>query len=1401
MNYKKLLFASLLAAAMAIPSEAEQPYGGCWHPDDIKNWSPETDPDAKFNRSRVPLAARFQEPETMKAHANQYYEGQVTNATILYPVCSMCPSQGADNFLGYQPTYWQYMDKLVYWAGSASEGIIIPPPAGSIDAAHQSGVKVLGQVFFPPSAFGGNQTWVRQMLTKENGKYIYAVKLYEIAKYIGFDGWFINEETGGGSDEEWAGFVKDFNAAADAAGDTHMEIQWYDAARYPNATILKAHKNTSQFLEYGATGDQRGEAKELGCTEAETFSKLYAGIQCVSNGLTGYGSYLSESFPSSGHVGSVALFCPEERAWKDNVKNYLGTTDACGDKAYEAVAKTFANEEKVWVNAAGDPSQTAATSWKGFSGHMVERSAITSIPFVSDMCVGVGKHRFVDGQKQGTQDWYHSGVQSVLPTWRFWIENRGDLKVNIDWDDAYNLGSSFKITGNLSGGDHLMRLYKTLIPVTNGGIISVAYKTNGDAPQLKLSTTSSTTPDVTLSANKSENKNGWTVAEYDLSTLSGKTIYMVGLNLTGANTAYSFSLGRVAILPANYSPTVLAVNNAKADADLAEEGGDIRLAWDFDWSNDFDHFDIYMTGATGRRLVGQTRDEAYYIPYFDRNPADQTLAIDICPVMKNGTVADGAKLTANYPAPTAPTIIFKPGKSYLAVGETTTLTFNATGNPTSYEWTLPEGLELVNGSLSDKTITVKALATGRQNVSLKATNSVGTTTASAEIIDVYSKDGLSAVYNVLLHKTIVSYSGSTNETESPKNLIDGVTTKSAVSQKWCNVAPDNWVIFDTEGLYRIYGFKIWDCKSGPENDENIINYTIELSLDGENWTSVVKERNRQDDNIKEDYIAPQTARYIRFSPTVAGTLRVWEFEAFGIDDINMTINAEPKELRLNTGETGEISVSYALNGDERMKEFNCYAKLANRKVAKTGEIEEDKNAATFTVPVTAGDIIGESDVTIQVKNGGAYVETVVKVIVDSPDAANVLRGVQAEVRHYKSDYSYEAKYDVANIPGLTDGNITEDAFGDYETPSTHKDDLWAIFTSDDQYNLAKVIVHIPGNNKGVNENEKEGFVNNEISIAVGDDLSQLERVKTFSNLAEVSKLEYIFPKARKAKYIAIICNLNVYFYPALAEIEAYEQLASASDGEGPVAMTGWDADVIAEKLPSASYVSDMIDYDGWAFFTSSLQEDGALCDETMQLTSEHSGLTYKIEAADSKNAIKPSSYSWKTLTPVEPLTCDKLYVLSTCSNGPGNLKVKVTYSDDTNVESTITIPDWYGDADEKTVKAGIYRIMADEYPYDYKKDEIDARSFRIFEHGIEVNPGKQIKNIGFQRSGYGSTPVVFAVSAQGAKSGIGGVTIDPNRTVVAIYNLQGVQVNNPENGIYIVRYSDGTTSKVLIKAN
>ena len=307
MRIRHLLLSAVMIAAGAVGLGAQQPYSACWQPDQIRNWSPETDPVAKFNRSRVPLAKRFKEPELMKANANQFYEGQVCNATILYDMCSLCPAQGCYDFVGYQPTYWQYMDKLVHWAGSASEGIIIPPPAPSIDAAHQAGVKVLGQLFFPPTSYGGNIGMIQAMTMQENGKYVMAEKMYEIAKYLGFDGWFINEELGS-AESTWVAWINAFYAAAHADGDYNMEIQFYNARNTPIIDILKTDKNTSQFIEYGNAKDYRGYASQLGCTEAETFHKIYAGVQCVSDGLTGWNGALNGAFPTTGHVGSLDLF-------------------------------------------------------------------------------------------------------------------------------------------------------------------------------------------------------------------------------------------------------------------------------------------------------------------------------------------------------------------------------------------------------------------------------------------------------------------------------------------------------------------------------------------------------------------------------------------------------------------------------------------------------------------------------------------------------------------------------------------------------------------------------------------------------------------------------------------------------------------------------------------------------------------------------------------------------------------------------------------------------------------------------------------------------------------------------------------------------------------------------------
>lgn len=1399
MKFRQYLISAALAALAVCSANAQQPYGGCWHPDDIKNWSPENDPDAKFNRSRVPLAQRFKEPTLMKANANQYYEGQVCNATILFNMCSLSPSQGANNFLGYQPTYWQYMDKLVYWAGSASEGIIIPPPAGSIDAAHAQGVKVLGQIFFPPSAFGGNQAWVRQMLSKEGGKYIYAIKLYEIAKYFGFDGWFINEESGGGSTDEWVGFIKEFNAAADAGGDTQMEIQWYNASRTPNKDILTTHKNTSQFLEYGSAYDNRAKAAELGCTEAEIYGKIYSGVETVKAGLTGYNSYLNGLFPTTGHVGSIDLFCPEEHIWKDNVRNLLGTSDDNGAKAYEAIQKTFANEELVWVNQAGDPSNITNTTWRGLSGAVLERSVITQMPFISNMCVGVGKYRFVNGKKEGVQDWYHSGIQSILPTWRWWIENRGSIKVAIDWDDAYNHGSSFKFT-DIAAGDHLVRLYKTMIPVNDNAVVKIAYK-GGAAPELKLSTVSTTTPDVTLSASSTANDNGWSVATYNLTSVKGKTIYMIGLNLNNVGT--TFSLGQIAVLPASYSPAAVTVSNLNVNSGLGETKGDIRITWDFDWSADFDHFDVYTKDFNGvRTLVGQTRDEAFYIPNVVRQGNENSIDVEIVPVMKDSRQQTPVVGTANYPQATAPVVSFKLSKSYIKVGETATITATGTGAPTAWAWTLPDGLELVSGQLTDNVITVKGVKEGRQSVTVNSTNAIGSSTTTREVIDVLSADDYAAIHNVALKKTIVSYSGCTNDKETPANLIDGITNPQSTSAKWCNVSPSNWVIIDCEGVYRMYGFKIFDCKAGPENAENIKDYTIELSMDGKNWTKVVDEEGRDADNIKEDYIAPYKARYIRFSPTVSGTLRVWEFEAYGVDDVNFKIEVAPAELRVNTGETKNVTLTYDLNGDARETEFYVDATAGDN--ITIGEITENEADKTFTIPVTGGEMIGETTLVVKLFNGGAYKEKSVRVVVDSDNLPNVLSGETAILRQFKNDYSYEAEYSDVTANTLTDGNLTEEGCMVIETPSTHKDDFWVIFTAEDSWNLSKVKVYIPNANQGENDNGKAGAVNNEITIAVGNDLTSMNRVKTFSNLGEVSELEYIFPEYKNCKYLAIICNLNPYFYPSLAEVEAYEQVESAIPALAPVEISNWQHDAIAESKPVRDFADTALDDQGWVLYTSDITATGAIAGADRMVRSAK-GTPFRLADYAAKNSLViKERYKPQTLNFAQSANCEKIFILAISANGTSRLEVTPVYEDGEGEPQEFSIADWFSaSADGDEAVYGLGRIMWDQYGTDdYETGDIDSRkNFRLYELEIPTDASRKVKGVKFESLVRKVYPTILAISKLGtSSSGIDDIiSEDAEKEIVGIYTIQGMQVQNPSNGLFIIRYSDGSARKVIIR--
>lgn len=82
---------------------------------------------------------------------------------------------------------------------------------------------------------------------------------------------------------------------------------------------------------------------------------------------------------------------------------------------------------------------------------------------------------------------------------------------------------------------------------------------------------------------------------------------------------------------------------------------------------------------------------------------------------------------------------------------------------------------------------------------------------------------------------------------------------------------------------------------------------------------------------------------------------------------------------------------------------------------------------------------------------------------------------------------------------------------------------------------------------------------------------------------------------------------------------------------------------------------------------------------------------------------------------------------------------------------------------------------------------------------IPLDETKKLKSLSFESSSSRATTTIIAVAKKEKMSGINDVNSDSERTIIGIYNLQGVSVKNPTSGLYIVRYSDGSSQKILIK--
>ncbi len=156
----------------------------------------------------------------------------------------------------YNFTHWSYIDKLIWFGGTASQSVQLPS-APWTNAAHKNGVKVLGNIFFAPTAFGGSTNTILNFLEQDSGgDFVVIPILINIMQYYNFDGWFVNQETSTNTSTAllMQEFLGDLTVAVEAEG---KEVMWYDAMRL-NGNVgwqNRLNSTNSPFVQDDADGN------------------------------------------------------------------------------------------------------------------------------------------------------------------------------------------------------------------------------------------------------------------------------------------------------------------------------------------------------------------------------------------------------------------------------------------------------------------------------------------------------------------------------------------------------------------------------------------------------------------------------------------------------------------------------------------------------------------------------------------------------------------------------------------------------------------------------------------------------------------------------------------------------------------------------------------------------------------------------------------------------------------------------------------------------------------------------------------------------------------------------------------------------------------------------------------
>lgn len=737
-------------------------------------------------------------------------------------------------------------------------------------------------------------------------------KLIEVCKVIGFDGWFINEETGltVGENEfidqketakegakinkKHAELLQEFIKEFKEKSQDELEIMWYDSLTkngemdWQNALTDKndyflidengEKVSDSMFLNFWWTNKKLAEkqllkssnkkAEELGINPYD----LYAGIDLQADGTATPIRW--DLFEDENKVPytSLGLYCPSWTYYSSN-----------------NIDEFHSKENRLWVNDLGDPSkatEATGTEFRGISTYAVEKTVVNSLPFNTNFNMGNGYNFFIDGEKVSSRDWNNRSLADVMPTYRWVIDNErsNTIEASIDYSNAYYGGNSIKLSGKLNQGESsLIKLFSTDLTLEKGSKFkTTAYSDSEISLNLVLDFKDGSTAEI---EGKTKGDGQWTTIEYDISDFVGKSIKNISYKLSSEETIdnLKLNLGSIQITGSEKMKKVDVNSVTVDDVSFEEENMYVGVRLSFEPSNteDLSHYEIYKINEDDTRsFLGATPNNKYFINALERDENSNTTTFEVVAVNKDMSVGKASTVKMDWPDNSIPKANFTASKTLVAPGEEVTFENLSSKVSEDFEWTF-EGANIE--SSNEKAPKVKYDKEGTYTVELKAKNSSGEDIKTIEKYITVSNEAKDNFKNISLNKAAEA-SSYVNPNETPALAFDG-----KLDTKWCAVGtPPHNITVDLGKVATISEVRMAHAEAGNESpDMNTSDYTIEVSEDGKAYTEVATIKKNSKANTIDTFKAVK-ARYVRINTTKPtqgsdSAVRIYEIEVYGID--------------------------------------------------------------------------------------------------------------------------------------------------------------------------------------------------------------------------------------------------------------------------------------------------------------------------------------------------------------------------------------------------------------------------------------------------------------------------------------------------------------------------------------